>query len=218
MLLCDIGRSLANEVRLRTIYAGIGNRDPGVRIGTHVRLGSRRNIQLGRSARIGDFCRILAGAASSPIAIGDSTVIHDFCVLRTFRGFIRLGRECSLNPYCVIHGDGGVTIGDFVRIAAHTTIVAAEHEFGRLDIPITLQGSTSHGVVIEDDVWVGANAVITDGVRIGSGSIVGAGAVVTKDVEPYTIVAGVPARLLRRRTKMETEKGRARVAPGLDGH
>jgi len=203
MLLCDAARFLVNGVRLHTVYAGIGRRSSGMRLGKSVRLWNRGHICLGSDVHIGDFCRVLAGARSDSIRIGDRTFIHDFCILRTAGGFIHLGCECSLNPFCVVYGDGGVTLGDCVRIAAHTTIVAAEHKFDRLDIPITQQGTVGHGIVIEDDVWIGANCVITDGVRISSGSVVGGGAVVTRDVKPNTIVVGVPARPLRQRAPTE---------------
>jgi acetyltransferase-like isoleucine patch superfamily enzyme len=105
-----------------------------------------------------------------------------------------------------LYGTGGVVIGDAVRIAAHVVIVAAMHRFDSVDIPIHEQGSSASGIVIEDDVWIGAGARILDNVRVGRGAIVGAGAVVVKDVEPFTIVGGVPARLLKYRGNV--------VAPG----
>jgi len=199
MLLCDIARSVANEVRLRTVYAGIGRRASGVLIGRQVRLVSRKYIQLGRRVHIGDFCRIFGGSRPDSISIGDGTVIHDFCILRTSAGEIQLGRECSLNPYCVVLGED-VAIGNHVRIASHTVIAAENHIFDRLDVPIASQGCQSRGIVIEDDVWIGAGCAILDGVTIGTGAVIGAGSVVTKDVEQFSVVAGTPARLIRMRT------------------
>jgi acetyltransferase-like isoleucine patch superfamily enzyme len=108
-------------------------------------------------------------------------------------GEIAIGRNSQINPYTVIYG--AVRIGADVMIAPHVMMAGGGHGFTRTDVAMRVQASVSKGgIVIEDDVWVGANAVILDGVTIGSGAIVAAGAVVTRDVAPYAIVAGVPAR------------------------
>ncbi|MGB7117605.1 MAG: acyltransferase, partial [Anaerolineales bacterium] len=78
----------------------------------------------------------------------------------------------------------------------NTQLIAVNHVFDDPKRPFFKQGITAAGIVIEDDVWLGANAVVTDGVRIGEGAVVAAGAVVTKDVPPHTVVAGVPARIV----------------------
>ena len=100
-------------------------------------------------------------------------------------------------PYCVLYGP--LTIGSRVAVAAHVVFASIGHGHDRADQPMVDQPVTRREIVVEDDVWIGANAVIIGGVRIGSHSIVGAGAVVTRDVEPYSVVGGVPARLIRRR-------------------
>jgi len=94
---------------------------------------------------------------------------------------------------------GKVKIGDDVMIGPNVSIPGAEHNFSRIDIPIRNQGNSVYGTIIENDVLIGANSVIIDGVRIGQGSIIAAGSVVTKDVEQYSIVAGVPAKLIKKR-------------------
>ncbi|MBV5329482.1 MAG: hypothetical protein JZU65_17965 [Chlorobium sp.] len=99
----------------------------------------------------------------------------------------------------MLYGHGGLKIGDNVSIATGSVIVPANHNFTRRDIPFKLQGSTGHGIVLEDDIWVGANVTILDGCRIGKGAIIGAGAVVTKDVAPFSIVGGVPAQFIKER-------------------
>ena len=76
-------------------------------------------------------------------------------------------------------------------------VFAVNHVFNDPTRPFVEQGITAQGIIIEDDVWIGSGAVITDGVRVGKGSVVAAGSVVTHDVAPHTIVAGVPARLVR---------------------
>jgi acetyltransferase-like isoleucine patch superfamily enzyme len=114
-------------------------------------------------------------------------------------GDIVIGDDCSVNPYSILYGHGGLKIGDKVRIASHTVIIPGNHKFGRVDIPIFRQGVTMKGIVIDDDVWIGANCTILDGVSIGKGAVIGAGSVVTRDVEPFSVVAGVPARVITTR-------------------
>lgn len=130
------------------------------------------------------------------IKIGKSTSVDIGVVLRAYGGGITIGDDCSVNPYCVLYGGGGLVIGDRVRIAAHTVIVPSNHVFSNPDLSIKDQGLSCRGITIEDDVWIGTGVRILDGVKIGVGAVVGAGAVVTKSVAPYSIVAGVPAKVI----------------------
>lgn len=133
------------------------------------------------------------------ITIGDYSVVYPYAILDACGGAISIGRECTVNPFCVLYGHGGLKIGNHVRIAAHTVMIPANHKFDVVGIPICQQGQSKKGIVIEDDVWIGANVTILDGVKIGSGSIVGAGSVVTKDIPPRSIAVGNPARVIRER-------------------
>jgi acetyltransferase-like isoleucine patch superfamily enzyme len=160
------------------------------------------NISLGKQTRIEEFVRIQAGPASRPgefVRIGDQCSIRPYAHIYALGGSVTIGRRCSVNPYSVLYGTGGLVIGNFVRIAAHTVIVAAMHRFDVRDVPICEQGSDAKGITIEDDVWIGAGVSILDNVRIGTGAIVAAGAVVVRDVAPFTIVGGVPARVIGER-------------------
>ena len=116
-------------------------------------------------------------------------------------GMISVGNNVSINPMCYIQGCGGIKIGNDVSIGHHVTIMSADHIYDDLDIPIKDQGCQFKEVVIEDGVWIGAKATILMGVRIGQGAIIAAGAVVTHDVDSFTIVGGVPARMIRSRIK-----------------
>ena len=108
------------------------------------------------------------------------------------------GNNVSIN-FCT-HILGDVKIGSDTMIAPNVTVAGGGHGAELSGIPMLMQKSTSKGgVVIGNDVWVGANSVILDGVTIGDGAIIGAGSVVTKDVAPYTIVCGNPAKYLRNR-------------------
>jgi len=143
-------------------------------------------------------------ACPAGIEIGRNTYVMHRAELHVynFRGLeqagIWVGSNCIIGESSVIRGQGGVTIGDNVIIAPHVQIMAVEHVFDDPARPILEQGLRAFGITIEDDVWIGAGAIILDGVRVGRGAVVGAGAVVTRDVAPHTVVAGVPARLIRR--------------------
>lgn len=111
----------------------------------------------------------------------------------TVRGHVRLGRFNQLN--CT----GGIDLGDGVIIGPFVLISSTNHRYDDLDTPIHLQGLEPARTVIEDDVWIGAHAVITAGVTVGRGATVAAGAVVTKDVPANTVVGGVPAVAIKER-------------------
>lgn len=133
------------------------------------------------------------------IKIGNDCELMDGVLILTYGGDISIGDRCSINPYTIIYGHGGVRIGNDVLIAGGCMIIPNNHKFERTDITIREQGCTSKGINIEDDVWIGHGCTILDGVTIGKGAIIGAGSVVNRDVGPYTIHAGTPARLIKSR-------------------
>jgi acetyltransferase-like isoleucine patch superfamily enzyme len=193
-------RRAVSRLRLYTVYSGIGKVGNRVNIGRAVTISSRKNLVLGDDVTIADYCRISGGKNPGSVSIGERSFIHQFCMLRPFGGSIHIGSDTTLNPYSMIYGgDAGVEIGSNVMIAPHTLIFASNHNFSRRDVPMRNQGTTSKGVVIEDDVWIGAGCRILDGVRICSGSIIAAGAVVTRSIDDCSVVGGVPARPLRQR-------------------
>lgn len=134
------------------------------------------------------------GGQGGHIVVGKDTRLDIGVVLRAYGGFISIGDHCSVNPYCVLYGKGGVKIGNGVRIAAHSVIVAANHRFQFPEEFIYCQSESAEGITIEDDVWIGAGAKILDGVTVCRGTVVGAGAVVTQSTVAWSVVAGVPAR------------------------
>ncbi len=146
-------------------------------------------------------------ACPNGISIGENSIVMTGAILHVynFRGIphsgITIGKNCLVGEYSVIRGQGGVTIGDRVYTSPFSQIIAVNHIFSDPDTPIIEQGITAQGIHIEDDVWVGAGAVITDGVHIGKGAVIAAGAVVTKDVPPFSVVAGVPAKVIKTITK-----------------
>ncbi len=140
--------------------------------------------------------RIVGGGS---VSIGPGSHIHDYAMLMTYGGDIRLGANCTVNPFCVLYGHGGLTIGNDVRIATHCVFIPANHNFDDVTKPIRQQAETRVGIVIEDDVWIGAGVRVMDGVRIGGGSVIGAGAVVTKSIPQNSVAVGVPARVVGQR-------------------
>lgn len=177
-----------------------------------VRLRFADHIKLGHGVYIDQGAYL--HACPHGIEIGEDTIIMHGAVLHVynFRGLphagIKIGCNSLVGEYSVIRGQGGVEIGDRVYTSPFTQIIAVNHVFDDPSRPFVDQGITAEGIVIEDDVWLGAGAVITDGVRVGQGAVVAAGAVVTRDVPPYTVVGGVPARIIKKIESNSTEPER----------
>ena len=167
----------------------------------NVRLRFASHIRLGHGSYLDE--NVYIHACPAGVEIGPNTLVMHGAVLHVYNfrqlphAGIRIGRDSLIGEYTVIRGQGGVTIGDRVYTSPMTQIIAVNHVFDDPDRPFVDQGITAQGITIEDDVWLGASAVITDGVRVGKGAVVAAGSVVTKDVPPHTVVAGVPARVVR---------------------
>jgi acetyltransferase-like isoleucine patch superfamily enzyme len=117
------------------------------------------------------------------------------------RGDVVIGENSYLNSGCVIYSGHGVQVGRDVLIAANCTLAATNHAFDDPDRPIRLQGfqPSRGGIVIEDDVWIGANCVVLDGAHLGRGCVVAAGSVVRGVLAPGMVYAGQPLRAIRPR-------------------
>lgn len=152
--------------------------------------------------RIGNGCRVARQAVvrantqdPKSVSIGDNVSIQENTLINANRGHVTIGDNSWLGPNSVIYGNGGVDIGKDVMVASHCVINTVSHNFSHTDAPMNEQGTNTDPVVIENDVWLGTGAVILQGVRIGQGSIIGAGAVVTRSIPPFSIALGVPARI-----------------------
>lgn len=168
----------------------------------NVRLRFANHIRLGHGAYLDENVYIHA-CPPGGVTIGERSIVMHGAILHVynFRGLphsgIEIGCDSLVGEYTVIRGQGGVKIGNRVYTSPMTQLIAVNHVFDDPQKPFVDQGITAQGIVVEDDVWLGAAAIVTDGVRIGRGAVVAAGAVVAQDVPPHTVVGGVPARVLR---------------------
>ena len=112
-------------------------------------------------------------------------------------GAVSIGKDCQINEYAFLQG---AIIGDNVMIAPYVALIANKKDVNSVNhIMSTVDKEKGLQVIIEDDVWLGRNAIVMPGIKIGRGSIIGAGSVVTKDVEPFSVMGGVPASLIKKR-------------------
>jgi len=128
-------------------------------------------------------------------SLGDYSVIESFACINNAVGDVMIGDHTRIGLHNTIIGP--VIIGSHVNLAQGITITALNHNFEDSKKRIDEQGVSTNAVIIEDDIWIGANAVVLPGVTIGHHSVVAAGAVVTKDVPPHSLVAGVPAKIIK---------------------
>ena len=128
-------------------------------------------------------------------SIGKRSVVESFSCINNAVGDVVIGDYTRIGLHCTVIGP--VTIGNNVNLAQGITVSALNHNFEDTRLRIDEQGVNTSERIIDDDVWIGANAVITAGVHIGRHSVVAAGAVVTKDVPEYSVVGGVPAKVIR---------------------
>lgn len=150
---------------------------------------------------IGQYVEI-SGAKN--ISVGSEIYIVDRAIIRSIEGALTIGSRFALNGGARLVADcGEINIGNDVMIGPNVVVRASNHCSDRTDITIWEQGQTGGRIVIGDDVWIGANAVLLSQVTIGSHVIIAAGAVVTKDVPDFAVVAGVPAKILRYRGELE---------------
>ena len=154
------------------------------------------HFTIGKGSIVSNKCIIKRG---NSIICGANCSFADGSVLIPGKGFINIGNNVTIGLYNVIDGTGGLTIKDNVRIGAQVCIYSANHNYSSSNVLIREQGMDYRTVVISEDCWIGANSTILAGVTIWKGAVIAAGAVVTKDVPEYSVVAGVPARVIKKR-------------------
>ena len=185
----------------RYLFDKVGS---NVIFGNNISLYSPHKIRLGNNVAISSNCRLdLKSEGNTNLSIGNNVLIGANTIIRCrFGGTLDIGDNLVIGDNCIIASrDTSVKIGDKVLIAAYCYIIGgSSHNFERVDIPIYDQPLTpAKGLVIEDDVWLGAGVKVLDGVTIGRGSVIGAGAVVTESIPEFSIAVGIPAKVIRKR-------------------
>jgi len=151
-----------------------------------------RGVKFNGWVRFEKPCKDIRIGAGSMVGVGCY-----FCVDQN--GSINLGPDVGINDHCYITSNYGIRIGAHTRIAEFVSIRDYDHEFARLDVPISEQGFRGGPIEIGEDCWIGRGVIITGNVKIGRGCVIGANAVVTRDIPDYSVAVGVPAKVIRNR-------------------
>jgi acetyltransferase-like isoleucine patch superfamily enzyme len=166
--------------------------EPGVII-----LGNETAIHFGEGGLI-ESGAILDMRHGGSIEFGEKASVKRGAILCPYGGEIAFGNYCGVQHYAVVYGHGGLRAGDYVRIAAHSVLIPANHGT-KLGQEIHMQPLSTVGITLGSDIWVGAGVTILDGSRIEDGAVIAAGAVVRGTVDRNTIVGGVPAKPISKR-------------------
>jgi acetyltransferase-like isoleucine patch superfamily enzyme len=172
----------------------------GAILGRNIVIRHGRAISVGTNVTVDDNCLIDGrGAGEAGIRLGDGVIINRNCMLQAKSGPITIGARTTIGSNSVVVSLGGIHMGEAVLIAGGVYISAGAYRIDDADKAIMDQAAYTHGPIsIGDHAWIGTGAILLDGIRVGRGAVIGAGAVVTSDVPERTVVAGVPARVLRK--------------------
>nr|WP_317125288.1 acyltransferase [Pedobacter schmidteae] len=129
-------------------------------------------------------------------SLGQASIIEDFCTINNGVGDVVIGDKTIIGVGCTIIGP--VQIGNHVMLAQNIAVSGLNHGYELIDIPPSEQSTITKKITIDDNVWIGANCVVTAGVSIGKHAVIGAGSVVTKDIPPYAVSVGNPARVIKK--------------------
>nr|WP_278003370.1 acyltransferase [Nodosilinea sp. TSF1-S3] len=191
--------------RLRQLaYSPIfGKFGKDITIEFNVRFIRPKSMFFGNSCSICNYSFLNCWEDDGELVLEDSVRLDQGFHLQALGGKVRIGQNTYLGPYVCMAGPGNITIGKNCLIASNTSLYANNHIFSSVDTPINQQGITVKGIEIEEDCWLGSGVKVVDGVTIGRGSVIGAGSVVTKDIPPYSVAVGVPAKVIRQRTSSD---------------
>jgi acetyltransferase-like isoleucine patch superfamily enzyme len=177
----------------RTVLGAVGR---GCFIEQGVRLLVPRRIFIGRRVMVGERCFLDANSSEGRIEFHDDVWLSRESYVVTGRAEVVVGPMTYVGHRCLFYGHAGIRVGRDVLLANDVQLICGNHTFARRDVPIRAQPPEGKPIVIEDDVWLGASAIVLGGVTVGQGSVVGAGAVVTHSLPPYSIARGVPAKVV----------------------
>jgi acetyltransferase-like isoleucine patch superfamily enzyme len=201
MLLCAwVPGALGLLLRAKLYPLLLGACGHNVSFGANVTLRHPRKIRIEDDVAVDDGCVLDAkGTANQGIRLGRRVFLGRNTILACKDGDITLEDGVNVSYNCAVFSASSVRIGAQTLLAAYCYVVGGGHDFDRLDRPVVEQGRPSKGIEIGRGGWLGAGAVILDGVTVGDDAVVGAHAVVTQDVPPFAVAAGAPARVIRDR-------------------
>jgi acetyltransferase-like isoleucine patch superfamily enzyme len=199
LLLANLGGSLGYVLRkaaAKYFFRSVGH---GLILGRGLVFRHPSRMSFGANVAIDDYTFLDAsGSGDTGMQLGDGVTLSRNCVMLAKFGFIVLKERVDVGFNCVFASVSGITVGASTIIAGNCYIGGGRYHSDRLDMPIMDQGSYTRGeIIIGEHSWIGAEAIILDGVKLGKGVIVGAGAVVTKDAPDYAVLVGNPARIIR---------------------
>ena len=175
----------------------------------HVEINNPEAVNVGDNITIHSNVR-LQSLQKSPIHISNNVQIYDHSVIQSLGGEVVIGNNVIIGKYTTIQAQSSVTIEDDVLLASKIQFITNTHVYENPNTPIKYQNNISKPIVVKKGAWIGINCTILSGVTIGTNSVVGAGSVVNRDIPDYCIVAGAPARIIKRynfiTNKWELEK------------
>ncbi|MDZ7841470.1 MAG: acyltransferase [Gammaproteobacteria bacterium] len=201
MFLAPLPGAAGYVLRRMALKRLLGSMGKGVIVGRNVTIRHPGKIHLGAGVAVDDYAVLDAkGDNNQGIFVGENVMVGRSTVLSCKDGDLHIGDNTNIAMSCFIQSARTVTIGSKVLFGAYCYVIGGgDHVSERTDIPVMDQGQVIRGITIEDHTWLGADVKVVDGVRIGRDAIIGAGAVVNRDVPAWHIAAGIPARVLRDR-------------------
>lgn len=192
----------------RSVLGAVGK---GCFIEQSVRLVVPRRIYLGQRVMVGEGCFVDANSPVGRIELQDDAWLSRGSYIVAGQGEVVVGPQSYVGHRCLMYGNAGIQIGRDALLANDVQLICGNHTFARRDVPIRAQPTEGGPIVIGDDVWLGASVIVLGGVTVGRGSVVGAGAVVTRSLPPYSIARGVPAKVVgvRGEGTVDGEPGKA---------
>lgn len=211
LLLSNLGGSLGyvlRKISARYLFQAVGS---GLILGRGLVVRHPGRIVFGANVAVDDGVFLDAGGSGTTgMQFGNGVILSRNCTVQGKQDYVVFGERVDVGCNCVFSSVSGITIGASTIIAGNCYVGGARYFHDCLETPIMDQGAYSRGaIVVGEKSWIGAGAIILDGVKLGKGVIVGAGSVVTRDAPDYAVLAGVPARILRIRGQ---QRGNGEVA------
>ncbi|MFE0510977.1 acyltransferase [Streptomyces sp. NPDC058964] len=178
-------------------------------VGRDVDFRNRRMIKIGKGVTVGRGA-VLDGLSRRGLVLGDNVTIGPYSIIETSGVVTDLGEGCvmgarsAIGSHSFVGAAGGVWIGEDVIMGNRVSFHSENHVFEDTSRPIRDQGVTREGITIDDDCWVGANVTFLDGARVGRGCVIAAGSVVRGEIPPMSVIAGVPAKVIKTRKQGRT--------------